>query len=364
MTKKKTHSSLCNPVMFSVVMKDEELFRELLSRILPDRKIRSLRFHDCGENEISGRSEAFLQTEQTIVINPYAKAVRFDVLFEEENIWYDVEVQASDTRSLPQRSRYYHGAAAVDSLARGQEYRELKPGYVIFICLFDLFGMDQPIYSFEMYDRKNRLLLQDGQFTIFLNTACRKEDVPEGLKNLFLYLEEDTVVESDPWISRLQNVVRSMEQEKEVRNKMTLYEEWVRTACTMEKIKKSLEAAETQLKSIKQNLEAAEIQLKSKEQDLETAETQLKSREQDLETAETQLKSKEQDLETTKSQLKSTEQDLEAANARIKELETETGQPRFETMMRLLLEQGRTEDMRKALDDADYRELLFKELSL
>ena len=89
---------------------------------------------------------------------------------------------------------------------------------------------------------------------------------------------------------------------------MTLYEEWVRTACTMEKIKKSLEAAETQLKS------------------------------------------KEQDLET--------------ANARIKELETETGQPRFETMMRLLLEQGRTEDMRKALDDADYRELLFKELSL
>ena len=224
--------------------------------------------------------------------------------------------------------------------------------------------MDQPIYSFEMYDRKNRLLLQDGQFTIFLNTACRKEDIPEGLKNLFLYLEEDTVVESDPWISRLQNVVRSMEQEKEVRNKMTLYEEWVRTACTMEKIKKSLEAAETQLKSIEQNLEAAEIQLKSKEQDLEAAETQLKSKEQDLETTKSQLKSKEQDLETTKSQLKSREQDLEAANARIKELETETGQPRFETMMRLLLEQGRTEDMRKALDDADYRELLFKELSL
>ena len=350
MTKKKTHSSLCNPVMFSVVMKDEELFRELLSRILPDRKIRSLRLHDCGENGLPDRSEAFLQTEQTIVINPYAKAVRFDVLFEEENIWYDVEVQASDTRSLPQRSRYYHGAAAVDSLARGQEYRELKPGYVIFICLFDLFGMDQPIYSFEMYDRKNRLLLQDGQFTIFLNTVCRKEDIPEGLKNLFLYLEEDTVVESDPWISRLQNVVRSMEQEKEVRNKMTLYEEWVRTACTMEKIKKSLEAAETQLKSIEQNLEAAETQLKSTEQDLEATEIQLKSR--------------EQDLETTKTQLKCKEQDLEAANARIKELETETGQPRFETMMRLLLEQGRTEDMRKVLDDADYRELLFKELSL
>lgn len=50
MTKKKTPSALCNPVMFSTVMKDEELFRVLLSRILPERKIRRLRLHDCENN--------------------------------------------------------------------------------------------------------------------------------------------------------------------------------------------------------------------------------------------------------------------------------------------------------------------------
>lgn len=86
MTKKTTRSSLCNPVMFSAVMQDEEIFRGLLARILPDREIRSLRFRDNTPEDFIKESEVFLQTEHSVIINPYAKSVRFDVLFAEEDV--------------------------------------------------------------------------------------------------------------------------------------------------------------------------------------------------------------------------------------------------------------------------------------
>lgn len=89
--------------------------------------------------------------------------------------------------------------------ARGQEYSELQPGYVIFICLFDLFEQNEAVYSFEMTDLNKALQLDDGSFAIFLNSTCSREDIPKDLKNLFQLLEEDTVAEN----------------EKDVRSKMT-----------------------------------------------------------------------------------------------------------------------------------------------
>ena len=306
MTKKTTRSSLCNPVMFSAVMQDEEIFRGLLARILPDREIRSLRFRDNTPEDFIKESEVFLQTEHSVIINPYAKSVRFDVLFAEEDVWYDVEVQATDTRELPQRSRYYHAVAAVDSLAKGQAYKELRPGYVIFICLFDLFGQNEPVYSFQMFDEKNRLHLGDGQVTMFLNSTCSKDDIPCELKNLFRYLEEDTVAEADPWLMRLQNAVKVMENEKEVRSRMTLYDEWVRTAVAFEKCKKDLKEADAKIEKL----------------------------------------------------------EAECQQAETKHLQAETDRQRFESLLKCLLTQGRTEDMKRALEDANYRAQLFEKYEI
>ncbi len=241
-------------------MKDEELFRGLLSRILPERKIRRLRLHDCEDEAQFFTPEVRLHTEHSIMINPYAKSVRFDVLFEDDDAWFDVECQAADTKELPQRSRYYHAVATVDSLSRGQEYRQLKPGYVIFICLFDLFEKDEPMYSFQMIDGKNHLHLNDGQVTIFLNSKCRKDDIPCELKNLFQYLAEDTVPKSDSWLLHLQRAVKTMENEKEVQSRMTLYDEWVRTAIAFEKCKEKLEESEKALETVAAEIKQAEAE--------------------------------------------------------------------------------------------------------
>lgn len=276
MTKKKTRSSLCNPVMFSTVMKDEELFRGLLARILPERKVRSLRLRDRDDEDRLFETKALLHTEHSIIINPYAKSVRFDVLFEDDDTWFDVECQATDTHDLPQRSRYYHAAAAVDSLARGQEYSELQPSYVIFICLFDLFKQNEAIYSFEMTDLNKALHLNDGSFTIFLNSTCSRDDIPKELKSLFQLLEEDTVAENDPWLANLQNAVKAMENEKEVRSKMTLYDEWVRTATALEKYKKKLEDSEQARQQAEDKNQLLESQVQQAEDDKQLLESLTK----------------------------------------------------------------------------------------
>ena len=307
MTKKKTHSSLCNPVMFSTVMQDEELFRGLLTRILPERKIQKLRLHDCEDEMQFFTSEVRLHTEHSIMINPYAKSVRFDVLFEDDDTWFDVECQTADTKALPQRSRYYHAVATVDSLSRGQEYSQLKPGYVIFICLFDLFGQDEPIYTFQMMDEKNHLHLEDGQVTIFLNSKCRKDDMPRALRNLFQYLEEGTVSEADAWLLRLQSAVKTMENEKEVRSRMTLYDEWVRTAIAFEKCKKELEESEKNLQQIEAKVKQAEAEIKQADAVRKQAEAEIK-------------------------------------------------------LTEYLLNQDRFDDLKKALKDPAYKEKLFEEL--
>ena len=210
-------------------------------------------------------------------------------------------------------SRYYHAVAAVDSLARGQEYSELQPGYVIFICLFDLFGQNEAVYSFEMTDRKKSLQLNDGQFTMFLNSTCSRDDIPKELKNLFRLLEEDTVAEDDPWAACLQSAVKAMEKEKEVRSKMTLYYEWVRTATALEKYKKQLEDSEQARQQAEDERKQAEHQRQLAEDEREQAEDEKR---------------------------------------------------RLEALTIRLLEQDRVDDLKKALENPHYKKQLFKEFDL
>ena len=117
----------------------------------------------------------YLETEKTMIPDANAKSVRLDVLFEDENAWYVLEMQVIDTGEIPKRSRYYHSASDVRTLGAGRRYIELKPCYVIFICMFDLFGLEEPIYRFQMTHGKNRLPLGDEQYTLILNADCPPE---------------------------------------------------------------------------------------------------------------------------------------------------------------------------------------------
>ncbi len=62
---------------------------------------------------------------------------------------YNIEMQTTDTEELPERARYYQGVMDVDLLKSGQQYKELKTTYIIFICMDDIFKRGLAKYTFE-----------------------------------------------------------------------------------------------------------------------------------------------------------------------------------------------------------------------
>ena len=168
---------LNHPLMFAIVMQDEDLCRELLNRILPERKVKDVRFP--GEHD---PKTLYHEIEKALIAGLDAKSIRLDVLFEDDSSRFDIELQMENTYELPKRSRYYHAVMAVDDLKKGSRYNTLKPCYVIFICPFDLMGCGEPVYRFQMLDQRNHLPLGDEQYTIHqkrIPQITKKEPIPE-----------------------------------------------------------------------------------------------------------------------------------------------------------------------------------------
>ena len=89
------------------------------------------------------------QAERTMQEWIDAKSVRFDVYTKDDKRIFDVEVQTSNNKNLPKRSRYYQSVIDMDNLSKGENYTKLKDSYIIFLCLEDAFGKGLPVYFFE-----------------------------------------------------------------------------------------------------------------------------------------------------------------------------------------------------------------------
>ena len=165
---------ISNDFMFGKVMRDPDLCRELLERIL--------------ETEID--HVEYPEEQKTIDLRADARSVRLDVYVKDDkNTVYDIEMQVTGTRELPRRSRYYQGMIDLDLIEKGESYWKLNDSYVIFICTFDMFGLNRRRYTFENRCREeNGLRLDDGTHKIFLNAAGTKDEVNEDLKAFLSYV--------------------------------------------------------------------------------------------------------------------------------------------------------------------------------
>ena len=202
--------------IFMNVMRSPKICRALLELILPNEEIGAIRikksdnpFVDNSEidedsdgnmnesdavdkdSEQTGSLEDLsVETQKTLKLEADAHGVRFDAFVESSKLWADIEMQTSDGSVLDKRARYYHGNIDLDFLEQGKSYKELKPSYVIFICTFDHFNMDEPVYFFRSWDVEKSLPLKDLSYTIVLNTKCSPEKVPETLKPFYEYLND------------------------------------------------------------------------------------------------------------------------------------------------------------------------------
>ena len=204
-----------NKLMFALVMQDEEICAEFIQRLFPGKKVKSITF----PNDIK------ITPEKTIVTGVLSKSVRLDVLFEGEKEVYDIEMQVETEPELPKRSRYYHTSMDTHFLKKGRDYKDLKPSYVIFICMKDPFEMGEAVYQFQMIDKNLQLQLNDETYTIILAIDCPKGKIPRELETFFTYVEREEVDENDDFVKRIHEKVEEVNRDAEVIEIMTIEEE-------------------------------------------------------------------------------------------------------------------------------------------
>ena len=72
------------------------------------------------------------EAQKSIKITYDGKGVRLDVYVEDkENTVYDLEMQATDMKNLPKRSRYYQGMIDLNLISKGENYKKLKKRFEI-----------------------------------------------------------------------------------------------------------------------------------------------------------------------------------------------------------------------------------------
>ena len=186
--------------MFAKVMRDKEICKKLLERLL-QTKIRDI---------------VYLEEQKAIDIEKDAKSVRLDVYIEERNRVFNLEMQTTNKRNLPKRSRYYQGMIDLNTIEKGENYKKLKESYVIFICTFDPFHQGKAQYTFENYCIEDKeLKLDDGTKKIFFNAKDYINAENEELREFLKYVNGEK--SDNPFVREVEDRVAQVKASKEWR---------------------------------------------------------------------------------------------------------------------------------------------------
>lgn len=168
---------LSNSFLFAAALEDPEICQLVLEIILGN-KVPKVKVH----------------AEHSILISSEFRSVRLDIYASDElQVNYNVEAQNENEGNLAKRSRYHQAEMDVSSLKPGDDFNDLKPGYVIFICTFDPFGEGLYRYTFEERCLERNIKLGDEIRKIFLNTKGKNEkEVPKELIHFLKYVENST----------------------------------------------------------------------------------------------------------------------------------------------------------------------------
>ena len=214
--------------MFSMVMRDPEICRQLLERILPGEQFTQIQlsepdgtFSNISAGEIRQRdrtaaptpasdgqwSALTTQVQAALKFSCNTHGVRFDAYAKSENVWAEIEMQTYTGDHLGRRSRYYTANMDVDMLMEGADYKDLKRSYVIFICTHDYMKKGEPVYFFQHFDTENQLPLGDESYILILNTSCDAAKVPENLKALYAYINDPENTSEDTLMEKIDDQV-------------------------------------------------------------------------------------------------------------------------------------------------------------
>ena len=188
-----------NDFIFALVMRDPDICKGIAELIIPDEEIGEVKIaasENSSPDEKNEKDELEIALQACLDFGKDMRGVRFDAYVKTADKWIDIEMQTTNKHDLEKRSRYYQALMDTDCLEKGSKFKDLKTTYVVFICTFDYFSLDEPIYVVESYIRKNDLHFNDGTSKILLNTKCSPDKVPEKLRAFYAYINDPAKVGS------------------------------------------------------------------------------------------------------------------------------------------------------------------------
>lgn len=204
--------TIANDRMFSMVMENNAICRELLRRIFPELAIDRVQ----------------RVTVQKQVNTPLdARTVRFDVYIrDDQQRTYIMEMQVANRQNLPYRLRYYLEQVDHSILGPGDNYEKLAgyPTYVVFFCDFDYYGQDRSEYRFEWRNiDEPDLVAGTGQQLVVFNAQASTFHDSIGVAG-FLKLMHNQIAVGDPLVEQVTQEMERIKQDPERRRDYMKYE--------------------------------------------------------------------------------------------------------------------------------------------
>lgn len=184
---------LSNSAMFTRVMSDPELFRQLAEVVT------GVRLEPSTDNNV----------EQTIEPVIGARGVRMDVVAADDGRVIDVEMQARSEPRLGKRLRYYQSTLDVHHLRKGDDYSRLRESFIVFLCTFGAFGLGLPAYHLERACAESaEVHVGDESHWTVLNASAYKGETHRELAAVLEYVATGSVRKDDPFVNRVDAAVR------------------------------------------------------------------------------------------------------------------------------------------------------------
>ena len=173
------------------------------------------------------RDIKYIGVEKGLKETYLGRGIRLDVYVEDDNnTIYNIEMQVSsdDNEFLGNRIRYYQ--ALIDSaiLKRGDNYKDLKNLYIIFICPFVLFNGERQVYFFKNYCKDDKeIKLEDGVTKILISTKGKEEETLDKDLKAFMYYINGVLLDND-FVKTLDTRIGEIKQKEIERSFYMQYE--------------------------------------------------------------------------------------------------------------------------------------------
>ena len=177
--------------MFGYVMRNEEICKELLERLLKI-KIEKLEYPELQKS-----------------ISPYyeAKGVRLDVYVKDSDKVFDIEIQNGKRSNLGKRTRYYQSMIDIDNLLKGASYTSLNESYIIFLCTFDPFEKGLSHYTFKTCClQDSEVDIKDGAIKEIFNATAYATEQDVEISAFLKYI--DSKEATDDFTDKINHLVK------------------------------------------------------------------------------------------------------------------------------------------------------------